>query len=88
MEADAGSPPVPVDRELDSGRRPLVSVIIIFHNADPFLREAIDTMEGGSADAEHDALYSLATCVAELLDVSFDSYVSTTDTGEDDDDDT
>ena len=52
------------------------------------LREAIDKMEGGSADAEHAALYSLATCVAELLDVSFDSYVSTTDTGEDDDDDT
>jgi len=44
MEADAGSPQVPVARELDSGRRPLVSVIIIFHNADPFLREAIDSV--------------------------------------------
>jgi hypothetical protein len=51
------------------------------------LRKTIDIMEAGhgSADAEHAALYSLCTSIAELLDVTFDSYVSTTDTGEDDD---
>ena len=49
-------------------------------------RQAID--EASDPDGStHAAFYTLGVAVAELLDVSFDSYVSTTDhTGEDNDD--